>query len=105
MSPRSKKRAEVVASPKVEITLRDYTMARLAAARAAFAAGIDAIDDAIGLFVDPDDDDDGSERKEMIETALEHAGAAARALECAEEVIDHIDPEECEPWDADEEES
>jgi hypothetical protein len=104
MSPRAKKKViEIKTNGEVEATARDYAMARVAAARASAAAVIDACDDFITLCIDPEDDDDASERQELLESALEHAGAAARALESAEVMIDKIDPEECEPWDADEE--
>ena len=82
---------------------RDATMARLAAARSCAQAAVDAIDEALVLFVDPDEDDDGSERTELIETALEQAGMASRALEAAQAEMKDIDAEECEPWDEDSE--
>lgn len=104
MSPRAKKKViEVKTDAEVEATARDYAMARISAARASAAAVIDACDDFIALCIDPDDDDDGGERAELIDSALEHAGAASRALESVEVMFDKIDPEECEPWDADEE--
>ncbi len=95
MSPRVKKVVEI----EVEVTSRDFVMARLAAARAAARSAIDAIDDAITLFLEPEDDEDASDRKELVEAALEHVGAATRALESAEEMLPQVDPVECEPWD------
>lgn len=92
-----KKAAEVEVDP----VARDGTMARLAAARVCAQSVVDQIDEALGLFVDPDEDSDGSERVELIKGALEAAGMATRALEAAEEVVAFIDPEECEPWDED----
>lgn len=63
---------------------RDFVMARLAAARTSFQAAIDAIDEALALFVNPDDDDDGGEREELVDTAVEAAGAGTIALQSAE---------------------
>lgn len=88
----------------LEISPRDYAMARLAAARVAAQSAMDAIDDALAYFVDPDEDERARERKELIETALESAGMCSRALECAQEAMPVVDPEECEPWDGDEDE-
>lgn len=102
-SPVAKARAKQP-PPELEeedATSRDFVMARLAAARHSALATIEAIDEAMGLFVNPEDDGDGSERTELVQTALEAAGCTSRALESAEERIEDIDPEECEPWDAD----
>jgi hypothetical protein len=82
-----------------EATARDYVMARLAAARAALQEGLTAVDEALSLFLTPDLDATGSKRDEMVETALEWSGVAARALECASEDYDHADPSETEPWE------
>jgi hypothetical protein len=84
---------------EIEVTDRDFVMARLAAGRTAAQDALHAIDEALGLFLSPDDDKKGKERKECITTALEALGVAARALECAEENADEYDPEEGEPWD------
>jgi hypothetical protein len=97
MSPKKSVRVEV----ELAVTPRDYVMARLAAARMSAQHAIDAIDDIVGLCVDPGEDPKLTERKELLEAALDHAGATARALECAEEAIEQIDPVECEPWDED----
>lgn len=99
MSPRKREIIHVDAEPGA----RDYVMARLAAARISAMAAVGAIDEAIELFVEVEEDDDGSERTELVETALENIGCATRALESAEEKMPKVDPEECEPWDADEE--
>lgn len=89
---------------EIEVTERDYVMARLAAARTAAQSSIEAIDEALALFVDPEEDARGRQRKELIDAALEAAGCVARALEDAENVLPDVDYEECEPWDSDEEE-
>ncbi len=96
-----KKKRRVVAEVEIDESTRDTVMARLAAARSCAAAVVDAIDEAIALFVEPEEDDDASERLELIETALETAGMASRALEAAKEAMPGVDPEECEPWDED----
>lgn len=88
---------------EIEVTDRDFVMARLAAGRTAAHDAARAIDEALGLFLSPEDDKKGKERKECIATALEAIGVAARALESAEENADEYDPEEGEPWDVDEE--
>lgn len=100
MSPRRKEQK----APALEVTARDFAMARLAAARSCAQSVTSAIDEALILFLDPDEDDDGAERVQMIEDALDLAGSCARALESAHEVMPLVDPEECEPWDEDGEE-
>lgn len=82
-------------------TWRDFVMARLAAARANAQAVVELCDEAIDLFIDPEDDKKARDRAEAIENALDAAGATARALECAEAELPQIDPLECEPWDED----
>lgn len=81
------------------LVARDFVMARLAAGRAAATEMIAAIDEANGLFLNPDDDMSGRKRKEAIGDALEAAGAATRALECAEEGLDDVDMKAGEPWE------
>ena len=83
----------------LEVTPRDYVMARLAAARTSAKATCDAIDEAIAIFVNPTEDPKGKERKQLMDDALQAAGAANLALESAEEVIDTVDWRELEPWD------
>lgn len=82
-------------------TERDYVLARLAVARVSAMAAIESIDDCTALFVDPEDDEDGAQRKEALEAALEQLGCATRAAEAAEEAFDGADMAEVEPWDAD----
>ena len=95
MAKRRTVRVEIETSP------RDFVMARLAAARASAEAAIQAIDDAVTLFVNPQDDKKGKERAELVESALEALGCATRAAESAEEVLGQVDPLEIEPWDDD----
>lgn len=87
-----------------EFSERDFVMARLAAARNSLQAAIDAIDEAVGLYVNPDDDAKGKERAELVDTAVDAVGVASRCLEAAEEMVDEVDPQECEPWEDEDEE-
>ncbi len=98
MSPRARRKVEVEFDPDA----RDFVMARLAAARVSAAAAVTAIDEAIELFVDVEEDEDGGDRTEAIAAALEDVGRATRALEAAEERMPSVDPEDCEPWDTEE---
>ena len=79
--------------------INDYVKARLASALASLEASKSAVLEALALFNNPDDDDKGKERKELVDTALEAAGCATRALEAAEEVVEDCDFTEPEPWD------
>lgn len=63
---------------------RDFAMARLAAARASAQSTLDAIDEALILFVTPDEDERGKQRRELVDAALEASGEASRALEEAQ---------------------
>lgn len=92
---------EAANASKAEVTQRDFVMARLAAARSSLQAALDAIDESVALFVDPEDDRSGDTRKEAISEALECTGAGSRALESAEQAIEHVDPLEIEPWEED----
>lgn len=92
---------QVELDDKVAEGTRDYVMARLAASRACLAAAVDSIDEAMSLFVDTSDDKKGRDREELVDSALESAGMGTRALECAQEKIDYVDPQLGEPWDED----
>jgi hypothetical protein len=88
--------------PDVELTERDFVMARLAAARAASQSAITAIDEMLNLFVNPDQDRSAKEREECLDEALEAMGCATRALESAEMVYGELDDEDLEagePWE------
>jgi predicted ATP-grasp superfamily ATP-dependent carboligase len=74
-------------------------MARMAAARSCAQNAIDQIDEAIAMFVAPDEDKSGAKRTECVEIALEQLGCATRAMECAESAMPDIDESEEEPWD------
>ena len=83
---------------------RDAYQARLAAGRSAAADALAAIDEAIAYSVNPDEDRSGKKREEAVETALEAAGLASRALEEAQAAWEHVDPLEGEPWEEHDEE-
>ena len=85
--------------PQNDPTDRDFVMARLAAARAALQLALDGVDEALAMFLDPDEDRAGKERADLISGALECAGTGSRALECADEAMADIDPTEGEPWE------
>ncbi len=102
--PKKKPTVVVQAVDEYEPTPRDFVMARMAAARAAAQSAITAIDDALNLFVNPDQDRKGKERTEMVGEALEALGCACRALEMGEAALDQVDMEEPEPWDEDDDE-
>ena len=76
-------------------------IARAAVARNALQAAIDSLDEMTALFANPDDDDDGKERKDLLDGAVEQVGIASRALEAAEEGIGQRDLrfDIGEPWD------
>lgn len=76
---------------------RDFVMARLAAARGQVAFAAAAIDEALQLFVDPDADTKGKERRELIDGADAALADAARAVQIAGAELDAIDPTEGEP--------
>lgn len=90
-------------SPEEQSAARDFVMARLAAARGQVTLAAGAIDDALQLFVDPDDDRTGKDRAAAIETADAALADAARAVQLAGAELGNIDPQEAEP-DADDEE-
>jgi len=95
------KRKKAQEAPAYDPGARDQAMARLAASRSCAQAAIEAIDEALALFVNPDEDDDASERTEIIEAAIDAAGMMQRALEAASGHMERVDPEACEPWDED----
>jgi len=85
--------------PNEDATVRDYVMARVAAAQTLAKDAEAALHDLMGLFLSPDDDRDGEKRAELLQEALESFGGATRALEDAEKSIVDIDPAEGEPWE------
>jgi hypothetical protein len=72
-------------------------MARLGAARAMLSIATDAIDEALVVFVAPDDDPKAEQRTDSLETADDAIGEAARAVQAAQTFMEEIDPAEEEP--------
>jgi len=78
---------------------RDFTMARLAAARTLIASAAQACDDCLAMFVDPDSDRSGKERAELLEQIDDGLGIAATAVQAAQQSWEDVDPQEGEPED------
>lgn len=76
---------------------REYTLARLAAARGALASAASALDEALVLMVAPDDDKKGEKRSELLEAIDESIGVAASAVQAAQASWEDCDPAEGEP--------
>lgn len=106
MPPR--RRPQKALPPAVPVTVmgnaRDALLARIAEARRCAQSVLDACDDVVELCIETEDDDDGGERTDLIEGALDMAGSCSRALELAEEVMIQVNPTEVAPWDDGDEE-
>lgn len=76
---------------------RDYVMARLAACRGALASAQVQLDDALWMFIAPDEDAKGAGRRDLLESIDAAIGEAARAVQLAQPVLEDIDPKEGEP--------
>lgn len=76
---------------------RDFTLARLAVCRGHLASSMAALDEALALFADPDEDAKGKDRKELLEGIDESLGGAATALQMAQVSWEDCDPAEGEP--------
>jgi hypothetical protein len=83
---------------------RDYTMARLAAARAYLAGAANDLDEVLDHFVTPDQDPKGKKRAEIIGRIDCGLELAARAVQAASQSWEDCDPEEGEPQDEPDEE-
>jgi len=79
--------------------MRDYVMARGAAALAALESAKNDVVEAMTLFITPDDDERGKERRELLDSAIEAASIATRALEDAALELPNADMEATEPWE------
>lgn len=81
---------------------RDFLMARVGSAQVSLRAALSALDDFMALCVNPDEDKGGEERRELVDTALEAAGCATRALEAVEPVLEsaELEFEIGEPWES-----
>ncbi|MBT8454159.1 MAG: hypothetical protein KJO40_19505 [Deltaproteobacteria bacterium] len=84
-------------STEEQAAARDFVMARLGACRGAMAAASEALDQALGLFLMPDEDTKGKERVKLIELVDDCLGEAARAVQAAGELFEELDPAEGEP--------
>jgi len=81
---------------------RDYVMARAAGVLASLDASKNAVLESIGLFIGPEDDSKGKERKGLFDAALEAASCAVRGLEDIETKLPDVDMSLAEPWEDDE---
>lgn len=70
---------------------RDYVMARICAARGALAAASEALDNCAILFVFPDDDKSGKDRRDALEAVTDAAGDISRSIELAQAGMERID--------------
>ena len=77
--------------------VRDFVLARLAVCDAMLANARETLQGIVNHFVDPDDDPDGATRKELLASADDWIGEAARAVQAAQELAVDIDPQEGEP--------
>lgn len=80
-------------------TARDFVLARAATAISYAQNAISALQEMAVLWNNPDDDKDGKERVEALESALNDFASATKALESAEEVMPEADMNEVEPWE------
>ncbi len=84
---------------------RDLVLARLAAAKG-FATRVSGqLDEAIELFLLPEEDPKGHERNELFEGIVDDAGRLSRVMEKAQAVFEGLDPMESSPEEADDEEN
>jgi hypothetical protein len=84
---------------------RDLVLARLAAARG-FATRIQGqLDEAIELFLVPEEDPKGHERTEIFEGVIDDAGRLSRVVEKAQAVFETCDAMEPSPEESDDEEN
>lgn len=81
------------------LAARDYVMARLGGAIASLDAAREATSAVLALFVNPDEDNRGKDRKELLDDAQEAVGAASRGIDAAVEEIDEVDFAAAEPWE------
>ena len=69
---------------------RDYCMARLAAARSNLQTSIEALDGCVDFFMDTDEDNEGDNRREAMDIALDAAGEGSRSIEQAQAMFDKM---------------
>jgi hypothetical protein len=112
MSPRKRARSEEIATDLTgEIEdeaagLRDYVMARGAAAIAAFERAKEDVIQAMALFITPTEDKKGKERMDALDAAIESGSIGTRALEDAVARLNEADEDVlktasklAEPWE------
>lgn len=78
---------------------RDYVMARAAGALASIETAKTSLIEMLSLFVNPDDDSKGKERRELADAALEAASCAVRGIEDLNETLPEADMKMGEPWE------
>lgn len=83
---------------------RDFTMARILAARVAALGAIAALDEFAAAMVTPSADKAGKRRSKLLEDANAYAGDVASSVQLAMTSFDDVDPTEEEPEPDDEEE-
>lgn len=76
---------------------REFVMARLAACRGGISQAEGALDEALAMFLAPDEDKRGKKRQGLLEAVDVALGEATRAVQAAQEMLDEIDPAEGEP--------
>ena len=82
-------------------------MARLAVAQTQLSGSSELVAEALVNFIDPDEDGDGAERLEAIDSAMMGCHAAASALSVARSALSEMSDEEmavAEPDDLDDDE-
>lgn len=76
---------------------REFCLARMAACRGSLASACAALDEALILFIDTDEDAKGKQRSELLEAVDASIGDAARAIQAAMPSMEDLDPKEGEP--------
>jgi hypothetical protein len=83
---------------------RDLVLARLAAARGFATRIAGQIDEAIDLFLIPEEDPKGLERVDLFDEIIDDAGRLSRVMEKVQEVFEACDPMEPSPEETDDDE-
>lgn len=83
---------------------RDAVLARLAAARGFATRIAGQLDEAIELFLDPEEDPKGRDRTDLFEGVVEDAGRLSRVMERVQALFEDFDPMEMSPEETDDEE-
>lgn len=83
---------------------RDYILARLTEARSNAQATIDGIDACVDLFMDPDEDSEGDQRREAMDIILDTSGDTSRLIEQAQAGMDKLSADELQEGTGDDDE-